>query len=303
MGVARANAIIKGIDADKPLYCRVTFIEGLAALCKLYPNEVDRKVTGTSKEVKKVLWAACSPERLEWLFNGARMRHSLTPAARILLPSGTSSNEALHAQINSWSKSIRNLHQSTLRLKLEIMHFGKLLAHHVCCCYPALRQPSESIVLARSLSYNVWHEDAWKPFCQGTVKASLPMHEARRAEVAQVKEWVMRRPAAQKVRKANVKRSTTTVRRRHSVLSSGRRPQDKQDWSQERKSVLFKHVVCTVVCFTYHLPIIWRVKCHGITLYRRIVIAGYGWSFMLSCFSGSSKYAPLLWCSTSSAAQ
>ena len=113
MGAARARAIINGIDAEKPLYCRVTFIEGLAALCK-YPTEVERKVTGTSKEVKKVLWAACSPERLEWLFNGARMRHSLTARERVLLPSGTSSNEALHAQINSWSKSIRNLHQSTL---------------------------------------------------------------------------------------------------------------------------------------------------------------------------------------------
>ena len=107
------------------MYCRITFIESVAAICKVHQDEVVRKVTGSNTELKKVLWAACAPERLEWLFNGARLRHALTPRDRALLPSGTASNETLHAQINSWTRSIRSLHQSTLALEAGHYAFWK----------------------------------------------------------------------------------------------------------------------------------------------------------------------------------
>ena len=112
------------------------------------PNQVDRRVTGSNKEVRKLLWAATAPDRMEWLFNNLRVRHAMGAPARALMPSGTASNEALHAEIHSWGTSIRSLHKSTLRLKLCIMHFGKLLAHHVASCYPGVGQTSESVLLA-----------------------------------------------------------------------------------------------------------------------------------------------------------
>ena len=114
------------------------------------------------------------------------MRHDLTPLERGLLPSGTSSNESLHAEINSWTKSIRSLHQSTLRMKLEIMQFGKMLTHHVASCFPTVQQTSESILLARAVGEEVWTEADWRKCCS-SAKAVLPLHKSRQEEAKKSK--------------------------------------------------------------------------------------------------------------------
>ena len=229
MSAPKARRIIEELDADKPLFCRVTFVETLAAICKLYPDEVNRKVTGSNKEVRKVLWAASAPDRMEWLFNNLRARHAMSGPERALMPSGTASNEALHAEINSWGKSIRNLHKSTLRLKLIIMHFGKLLAHHVASCHPGIRQTSESVLLARSLAKQVWTEEEWEHWCheqsggakQGRrAKAPVPLHRARQTESQQVQEWQAMKGKL-RVRKPHMKRTVHTVPRVHSIRSAG----------------------------------------------------------------------------------
>ena len=219
MGELRAKRVIQNLDPSKPLYCRVTFIEVLAAIVKLHPTEVDRKVTGTAKEVRKVLWAAAAPDRMEWLLNGSRMRHAMDAETRALLPSGTSSNEALHAELNSWMKSIRSLHQSTLKLKLHIIQFGKLLAHHVAACFPASRQTSESILLARAVATRLWSTEAWAEFCAVQCKASLPLHNSRKKEAEEVKAWRDSQPASHRVLKTVRKRTVHTVPRRRSFKS------------------------------------------------------------------------------------
>ena len=225
MSAAKARRIIEELDADKPLFCRVTFVEALAAICKLYPDEVNRKVTGSNKEVRKVLWAASAPDRMEWLFNNLRARHAMSSPERALMPSGTASNEALHAEINSWGTSIRSLHKSTLRLKLCIMHFGKLLAHHVASCYPGIRQTSEAVLLARALANNVWTEKTWKQWCLeqgGRAKAAVPLHRSRQKERQQVREWKTTSGKKHtRVQKKHVKRTVHTVPRMHSVRSAG----------------------------------------------------------------------------------
>ena len=170
MGATRAKCILDNLHPDSPSFCRITFIEALAALCATYPHEVSRKVTGSNKELRKVLWAATAPDRLEWLMNNLRVRHDLTTLERGLLPSGTSSNESLHAEINSWTKSIHSLHQSTLRLKLEIMQFGKVLAHHVASCFPTVQQTSEAVLLARAVALMSG------PMPPGKTVARLPRH-------------------------------------------------------------------------------------------------------------------------------
>eukprot|EP00438_Fugacium_kawagutii_P034931 Skav206392 [mRNA] locus=scaffold834:641080:643152:- [translate_table: standard] len=187
MSSSRAKEEIQRLDAECPLYCRVTFIEVLAAIVKEHSAEVNRKVTGMSKEVRKVLWAAAAPDRMEWLLNGTRFRHELPSHLRAFLPSGTSSNEALHAEVNSWSRSIRMLHQSTLRLKMQILQLGKLLPHHVAQCFPTSRQWTESIVLARALSSVVWTDDAWVEFCSLPLKAAVPLHRLRQTETSLVR--------------------------------------------------------------------------------------------------------------------
>ena len=218
MGATRAKRILDNLHPDSPLFCRITFIEALAALCATYPHEVSRKVTGSNKEIRKVLWAATAPDRLEWLMNNLRVRHGLTPLERGLLPSGTSSNESLHAEINSWTKSIRSLHQSTLRLKLEIMQFGKVLAHHVASCFPTVEQTSEAVLLARAVATDVWTDATWQNCCS-SAKAPVPLHRARQAEARKVQKWKQTIPM-----KRRGKRTVHSVKRVHSIRSSGVKP-------------------------------------------------------------------------------
>ena len=218
MGATRAKRILDNLHPDSPLFCRITFIEALAALCATYPHEVSRKVTGSNKEIRKVLWAATAPDRLEWLMNNLRVRHDLTPLERGLLPSGTSSNESLHAEINSWTKSIRSLHQSTLRQKLEIMQFGKVLAHHVASCFPTVQQTSEAVLLARAVATDVWTDATWQNCCS-SAKAPVPLHRARQAEARKVQKWKQTIPM-----KRRGKRTVHSVKRVHSIRSSGVKP-------------------------------------------------------------------------------
>ena len=123
---------------------------------------MERKVTGTSKSVRQVLWSACSPQRSGWLFNNQRVRHALSPLQRALLPSGTTSNEALHSEINSWTRSTHEVHRSTLKLKLRIVTLGKQLVHHIATCYPLARQTADGVVLARGVGAPLWNDESWK---------------------------------------------------------------------------------------------------------------------------------------------
>ena len=159
---AYAQRVVDNLDPTLPVLTRVSFIEAVAAICVLHSKEVDRKVTGTSKPVRDVLWSACSPQRLEWLFNNQRVRHALSPLQRALLPSGTTSNEALHSEINSWTRSTHEVHRATLKLKLQIFSLGKQLVHHIATCYPPARQTSDNVLLARCLGANLWSDAEWQ---------------------------------------------------------------------------------------------------------------------------------------------
>ena len=162
---AYAKRVINNLDSNVPVYTRVSFIEAVAAICALHPKEVDRKVTGMSKPVRQLLWNACSPSCLGWLFNNQRVRHSLAPAERCLLPSGTTSNEALHSQINSWARSTHELPRSTLKLKLQVYTLGKQLSHYLALCFPPARQTAENVLLARGLGQSPWTSELWQRSC------------------------------------------------------------------------------------------------------------------------------------------
>ena len=73
--------------------------------------------------------------------------NALSKSQIALLPSGATSNEPLHAEINSWTRVNREFHRSTLRLKLNIMCFGKQLGHHIATFYPRARQTPDGLCL------------------------------------------------------------------------------------------------------------------------------------------------------------
>ena len=121
-----ARNILSSLDPTSAFKRRIDFINCIAAICALHRNEVTRKVTGANKEVYRVLWAACAPDRLEWLMNNVRIRMRFPKKYLPLLPSGTSSNEALHAELNSWNSSTNVMHRSTL----NPLALAPLWSHH-----------------------------------------------------------------------------------------------------------------------------------------------------------------------------
>ena len=223
------DATLTGLQPNVPFADRAEFIKCIAALCAKYKHEVSRKAAGPNKEIYKILWSACSPDRLEWLMNHSRTRQSMHASYSAFLPSGTSSNEALHAELNSWSRSTHAMHRSTLVLRLKYYRFVKMMQHYMSTQYPLTHVVTAELMLGRSMYKSIWTEEQWKAWCSqqnaenARRKAALPLCNAREAESALVAEWVRKRPATQQQENSKRSKHTTplTVRHRHSVKSAG----------------------------------------------------------------------------------
>eukprot|EP00438_Fugacium_kawagutii_P009806 Skav233854 [mRNA] locus=scaffold2551:141782:143090:+ [translate_table: standard] len=100
---ARARRVIDASLNLKTWPTRLQFVEAMAAVSAVHVNEMGKKIDGGQVTVAKMLHSVTSAEKAEWLLNNLRYRQFLSAPVRGLLPSGTTSNEALHAEINSWS--------------------------------------------------------------------------------------------------------------------------------------------------------------------------------------------------------
>ena len=103
----------------------------------------------------------------------------------MLLPSGTSSIEALHAEIKTWFAQTQQMHQSPLILKLRVLKYAKQLPHFIALKHPTLSQMSSQLLLVRLVAVSMWRDVTWTAWCKTTVenavvaKAKVPLHEAR----------------------------------------------------------------------------------------------------------------------------
>lgn len=140
MAARTATRLLERCQASSPFLHRLEFLEGLAALSSVHSAEMDRIVPGPNKKVRTLLWNAGDPERMEWFLNNIRVRAQMEASRWELLPSGTSSNEALHAELNVCFRQTQTLHQSTLRLKLQCLTLAKQLSHESAMYHPSLRQ-------------------------------------------------------------------------------------------------------------------------------------------------------------------
>eukprot|EP00435_Cladocopium_sp_Y103_P041761 s1353_g11.t1 len=204
MSLRRAGNVIRDAAILQVWPTRIQFIEALAALAAKHPEDMNRKIDGVKITVAKTLHALASADKLEWLFNALRYRASLSGNVRLLLPSGTTSNEALHAEINAWFRQIQSMHRSTLCLKLQILRLGKLLSHSVALHHPTLRQMPPAQVLARRLGTAVFTDQQWKDWVVlqrntgNTSRSKLPLAARKPVERQQGVLQKMKRPAAQK---------------------------------------------------------------------------------------------------------
>ena len=120
------------------------------------------------------LHAAC---RIGWYLNNQYVRASLSSAKAALLPTGTTSNEALHAELNNTFRQVVRLHRSTLLVKLRVFHVAKLVAHTTALASPTLRQNPQGVLLARALATYFLPVAGWLLACEQ--RSSGPLRRAR----------------------------------------------------------------------------------------------------------------------------
>jgi len=202
MPQGRALAAVAALDDSKPWYARFAFIEALAALAALHPEDMRRKVSGANKPLSRLLWSAAAPKKVEWYWNCMRVRHSMDRSKLELLPSGTTSNESLHHEINSWFRQTPMIHSATLSLKFAVQTLQKLMTHNAALYRPTARGMAPMCVRARVLGCPLWTSATWRTFCAGLRlhgrirKASLPLYSERQGQVEVVRKWLAKRPAA-----------------------------------------------------------------------------------------------------------
>ena len=148
--ITQARAVLERMDGEAPWVTPFDFIEAVAALSAVFQSELHRRTHVAGVQLKKLLWNATAPHRLQWYFNNLRFRHSLLPSKLSLLGSGTSRNEALHAEVNRWFRNQPEVFASTVELQLRVSTLAKLQAHNCALYSRTLRQLAPAEVLFRS---------------------------------------------------------------------------------------------------------------------------------------------------------
>jgi len=108
---------------------------------------------------------------------------------------------------NSWCApdqiGIVDIYQPTLDLKLDVLKLAKLTSHSAPLYNPTIAQKDQDYVLARSVSTGPpWTDAEWKSWCNrlsrgdSIKKANLPLHNRRGAQQKSVRNWVLKKPAA-----------------------------------------------------------------------------------------------------------
>ncbi|CAK0792945.1 unnamed protein product, partial [Prorocentrum cordatum] len=209
-----AQRLLDNLNGEEPFKNTDDFVRAMAAITSVYWDEVNRG-TASGRLLVDVLWSATSVERVQFLFNNTRMRHSLPKKYQSLIGSGTSPNEALHAEVNRWFRNQPELYLETLELQLAAATHAKLIAHNAAMYAPALRALTSQTVLATAIGRQLASPDEWQRFCAAQAsgvgapaKACLPKSAQRKASQPLAKQWakdrknfksiVRKRPAAMK---------------------------------------------------------------------------------------------------------
>ena len=195
MSEAKARRILAAAENTCVWCSRVDFIEALAAIACIFREEVLRRGEKKGESIYEHLMHAAQPERLEWLFNNLRFRAGQTAGFLQLLPTGTTSNEALHAEMRGWFRQIQSLRRTTLKLKCKVFQMRKLLELFIArlrdrwclvkCCFVRLGQ-------------SLWRQTGRRRWAQRVcVKAVLPLAQERAKQHAHVRQH-FKRPTSSK---------------------------------------------------------------------------------------------------------
>ena len=222
MSTRKAKRVLTEVENLVVWPTRIQFIEAVAALSSTYCSDLKRKAENNKTTVGKILHQITSPEKVEWLFNNLRFRTSLPATDRSLLPTGTTSNEALHAELNNIFRQVQQMHRTTLHLKLSIIRLAKLMTHNSALYSPTCQQLPGSQILVRQVGLPLWTTQAWNSWWQdgqrvGEVrpKAKLRLEQQKGEDQERLKKSTQKKPASNKQHHTpfNLRRSAGVTRR------------------------------------------------------------------------------------------
>ena len=174
-----------------------------------HPEEVSRP-SGTGKgTVRDVIRNSCACDRVEWMLNLTRFMHVLSREDRILMPMGTTTNESLHAEMDSVFRRVQSLHLSSLECRLSVFQMGRLFSHNAALYRPTIRQMRAGAVRVRAAGCTtLFCATVWDQWLKSPPQAGNAYQRAL-GERKRMRDWratnepqkharvvVLRRPAA-----------------------------------------------------------------------------------------------------------
>ena len=172
-----ARRTIENIDQMAPWTSAREFIGSMAALASWYWHEIDRATNINNSRLYYVLWCATAPDKVQWYLNGLRMRHSLPTRYLPMLPSGTTSNEALHREVNQWFKGNgHEVYSTTIQLQLHVMWSGKIQAHNLASYQVQLKQYHQHDLVAAAAAHKLLTWESWTAWVSPVTSSSNRPH-------------------------------------------------------------------------------------------------------------------------------
>lgn len=219
-----ALSILKNMDSSTAFRSRKEYIEAVAALASVFRADLHRMV-GKKSTIGKILYNATSPTKCAWYFNVRYQLRRLRTASIPLLPTGTASNEALHAELkNHFAQTVR-LHASTLATKLRVFHYSKLLVHTSSLLRPLQRLRQQGHLKSRIFARSYIDVAQWNEVCHrrcdrpGLAKMGCRMNSWFTRCRQRQREWMKTRRDERKLQRRCRKRTPISCKR-HRVLAA-----------------------------------------------------------------------------------
>ena len=123
------------------------------------------------------------------MFNFTRYCASLSLAEYQVLPSGTSSNEALHKELNKNFSTKIQRYSTMLELGVRGFHLAKVLSHDRASTAHFTKQHNETVVLNRLVRHlQVFTDEEWAEGCKyyGSLGSASDKHDGHRKRSAEL---------------------------------------------------------------------------------------------------------------------
>ena len=151
------------------------------------------------------------------------------------MPCGTTSNEALHAEMRNTARACTKRHAANLELAMSCFSIGKLLAHQQSLLRPTLRGTRQVVVMARYFHHRkVWSTETWGKLCEETLESCQkqcgPVGKLRfdiRNRAKSIARWLKKRPAGKRADNVKVFRQSRMMLRKPTVFDSTQRGYEK----------------------------------------------------------------------------